>query len=207
MDNKEYSNDSGLSLEETVEKYYDAIWRNALFLVRFSEEDAYDITQNVFLLLAQKWDELDKRHIGAWLFEVSRRKIIDFFRAEEKQRGGKQVISFDDPSSVFPDLATYDEYFQVDPELLEKAKDEILSSLTEEERSLYNDLFENGRSYNDIVNLYSVSYTDVSTKAKRLRDKIKKQVVLKADALDLSGLAYLFFTIRLLLILLYKEDL
>jgi len=206
VDGKEYSNDSDLSLDEIIEKYYTTIWRNTLFLVRFSEDDAYDITQNVFLLLAQKWDELDKSNIGAWLFEVSRRKIFDFFRTEEKQRGGKHVISIESSNCILSDFAFYDNYFEVNPDLLERIKNEVLDSLSSEERSLYNDLFVNGRSYKDIVELYSISYTDATTKGQRLRDRIKKLIVIKVNSLNLFGITYLSFTIYLLSVLLNEKN-
>ena len=194
MAKAEYTDDSKLTPEQIIDKYYEIIRANALYLTNRSKSDAEDLTQNVFMLMVEKWDTISHDRIGAWLLEVERRKALEYFRTQDKQKGGKDVVYAVDPAyETAPVLAVTDAYFDATPELIEELKREILDSLDEDERRLYEDVFVNGRSYDDIAALYSTTGHALRTRVWRLRKKISKMIGKKGGDLGLNGIAYLSF--------------
>lgn len=206
MKKDNYSDDIDLEIDEIVDKYYDAIHTTIFFLCNHSKIIAEDITQNVFMFLIQSWDKLDKSKTGAWLFEVARRKIYEYLRTENSQRGGKNVIS----STAFDNLdiilqPTYDQYFNPNDATIERIKNEILDSLSYDERKLYGDFFVNGKSYEEIVELYSMPYSTLTTKMSRLKHKVDKAIKQKSFDLGLYGMLYIPFAIYLTMALYTKR--
>lgn len=196
MKERKYTNDAALTIDEIVDKYYGAIHANAMYLTNFNEPAADDITQSVFLLLVEKWQKLDPVHIGAWLFETERRKLLEYYRTVHS-RGGNN-IECPDPLPTNDDdeaLAACDEYFVPDAKTLEEIKDEILAQLSEEERGLYKAYFLRDMSVSDVTALYSISYDAATSRIRRLREKLYKFVDKKANDLNLSGFAYISFVI------------
>ena len=170
---------SDCNLEIIIDKYYNSIWTFSLFLTDNSRDAAEEITQNVFLCLIEKWDQLEKRNIGGWLFGTTRRKYYEYIKAKQKE--GKILLnSLDSHKSLFQEkienASFYDEYFYADDDAIEEAKNQIINSLTEEERTLFNRYFERKMTYKEIMEELGFSYNSVKMKIHRLRCKIKKSV-------------------------------
>ncbi|MBQ7500360.1 MAG: sigma-70 family RNA polymerase sigma factor [Clostridia bacterium] len=169
----EFTPDSELDLEGVIKKYYDAVRSNALHATR-SENDAADITQNVFTLLVERWDGLERDRIGGWLFAVTRRKIHEHFRAASKDVAVISIDNSGDSSGI--DLPMEDKYFALRELDMEAVKQRVLSVLSDAERSLYDAYFTEGRSYEDICSAYTLSYSAASSRIKRIRRKLEQSI-------------------------------
>ena len=168
----EHTPDAELDLAGVIEKYYDAVKSNALYVTR-SEHAASDVTQSVFTLLVERWDKLKHDRIGAWIFAAERRKLLEFFR--EKERGGS-VLPLDEMEKPDAALSAEDKYFELTDAELEAVRDRVLSVLSDGERELYEAYFVEGRTYEDICALYSLTYYAATSRVKRIRRKLERSV-------------------------------
>lgn len=80
--------------DEIVKQYYNSIYRYCY--VRLGKEcDAYDCTQEVFVILCQKADKLNiNENIRAWLYRTADNVMRNFKRKNNK------YISFDDVPEI-----------------------------------------------------------------------------------------------------------
>lgn len=194
-------NDSELSLQDILEKYYSPIWMNNFYLLFQSKSDADDVTQSVFLVLLEKWDSIDRTNVGAWLYGVARRKLYEFYR--QKKIEGVTVFSAEILNAIIKqdDYFENDTYFKLSEEIILKIKSEILDSLSHDEIKLYNDYFVKGMSYEDIMKLYSLSYSAAASRVHRLKDKLNHLVGEKSSALLSLGITYTAFSLYLLMLM------
>lgn len=172
MRKSEYTPDAGLDLESVIKKYYDAVRSNALHSTR-SESAAADITQDVFVLLCERWDTLKRDRVGGWIFSVLYRKLREYFRKTSRENA---VISLDDTQASEIAPSVEDVYFETDDDEIEAVRERVLSVLSDEERKLYEACFVEGRSYEDVCAVYSLSYAAATSRVKRLRRKLEKSI-------------------------------
>lgn len=68
-----------------VQRHLDRVWRVSFRIVKDASE-AEDITQEVFVILWQKRDELtpEKGSIGSWLYKVAFNRALDSKRAQKR---------------------------------------------------------------------------------------------------------------------------
>ena len=159
--------------------------------------DADDLTQNVFTVLSEKWDTLEKTNIGAWIFGVARRKLYEYYR--EKKKTTANIVSME---LLKTELTQYDQdndtYFLIDDETINKIKDEILDMLSDDERELYEEYFVKGVPYEIIMQIYSISYSAATSKVNRLKEKINHCISVKSASLLSFGLVYSAITLSLM---------
>ena len=167
--------DNNIGIEEVNRGNYNTIWIYVRCLARVSNDCANDITQDVFLVLVKKWDQLDKSNIRAWLYSVARAKIKEFFKAEKKQRGGNDTISLDEEAPDSDLFAGYDNYF-CDDESLRAIKESILSVLQPQQRELYEEYFVKRKSYKDIMEQFSLSDVSARGRIDRIRKRLTKEI-------------------------------
>ena len=172
MKKPERTPDAELGLEGVIIKYYDAVRANALHVTR-SEHTAADITQSVFTLLVERWDGLEHDRIGAWIFACERRKLLEFFRSARRESA---VLSLDENGIEDGALSGVDSYFEITDDELDAVKERVLSVLSADERVLYEAYFTEGRSYEDICALYSLSYSAATSRVKRIRRKLEESI-------------------------------
>lgn len=198
MSDNNRSDDSVKLLEETVKKYYPRIWENNFYLLHGSAIDADDVTQSVFTVLSEKWDKIDKKYVGAWLYGVSRRKLLEFFR--KKKKDSENVISIEVLNkSKYKQLDKTDyDYPGPDDEIINRIKNEVLDMLSEKERKLYWEFFENGASYEELMRIYSISYSTAATRISRLREKLRGLITVKSSLFCLVGSAFPALTLYLI---------
>ncbi|HLH54250.1 MAG TPA: sigma-70 family RNA polymerase sigma factor [Verrucomicrobiae bacterium] len=85
-------NGSEEAFAEVVNRHLDLVYSAALRQVR-SSEAAQDVTQSVFLDLAQTANRLKRDTIlPAWLYEVTRRTAIDLIRKESRRRSREHTL-------------------------------------------------------------------------------------------------------------------
>ena len=173
-------------IDEFVSNNYDLIWTAAYCLTNRSRDSADEITQEVFLLLVKKWDSLKKDNIKAWLLAATRNKALEYFRTEKKQRGG---ITIPIDSEVVSEIPTFDSSFDLSDNEIQKIKKDLLRTLTEEERQLYNAYYEKKFSYDDIVKLYSLPLFTARSKIWRIKNKLYKELMKKGLLMFTSSVA------------------
>lgn len=69
---------------EIANLYYNDIYHLCLSRLK-KEENAADVTQEVFLLFQEKYEGLEDEYIKAWLYKVANNKIKEQFRAIAKR--------------------------------------------------------------------------------------------------------------------------
>lgn len=86
-----------LVFTEVVDKWKDMVYNTALGIVQ-NEEDAEDITQEVFLKLYESLDEF--RHeasVSTWIYRITISKAFDFERRKKRQKRGGLLKRIFDP--------------------------------------------------------------------------------------------------------------
>jgi RNA polymerase sigma-70 factor (ECF subfamily) len=62
-----------------VRQHRDKVFNFSLYFLR-NREDAEDVTQNVFIKLWERWDEMDRTKALPWLMRVAHHECIDLIR-------------------------------------------------------------------------------------------------------------------------------
>lgn len=165
---------------------YTNIFRYCTLRVDYDSDAAEEITQDVFLFLAEKWNGLEEfpdMRYDVWLYKVAQMKVYEYYRQKKKLR---RTLSIEDCHEIH-DLIYNDDLnrefvFKFDNEI-ELHVDEILSSLSESEKELYNYIYVEKKKYADISDITGKSESAVKMKAKRLNDKIKDMVKKLVDGI------------------------
>lgn len=154
--------------------HYDDVYRLCLSRLK-REEDATDVTQEVFLFFQEKYDELEDVYIKAWLYAVANNKIKEQFRAIAKRE--KELIF----GTVFGSQTSTDILYEMEednkitPEEIEEKKQGILSSLNEKELELFEMVYTKHMEYEELAKALDTSEHAVRSRVYRLRLKIKER--------------------------------
>ncbi len=161
--------------EEIAETYYDDVYRFCFSRIQ-NEEEASEVTQDVFLLFQEKCDELNDDKIRAWLFSVANNKIKE--KSREIAEREKRLIFGNIYSLKSEDEQTYElecDNILTDEEI-EKMKSEIISSLNEKELELFMYVYSKHMKYARLAETLGVSEASLRTRVSRLNAKIKAKV-------------------------------
>lgn len=159
---------------EIANLYYNDIYHLCLSRLK-KEENAADVTQEVFLFFQEKYNELEDDYIKAWLYKVADNKIKEQFRAIAKRE--KELIY----GTVFGSQTSTDILYEMEednkvtPEELEEKKKSILSSLTEKELELFEIFYTKHLEYKELAKVLNVSEGAVRTRVYRLNLKLKEK--------------------------------
>ena len=159
---------------EIANLYYNDIYHLCLSRLK-KEENAADVTQEVFLLFQEKYEGLEDEYIKAWLYKVANNKIKEQFRAIAKRE--KELIY----GTVFNSQTSTDILYEMEednkvtPEELEEKKKSILSSLNEKELELFEMVYTKHMEYEELAKAFNISEHAVRTRVYRLRLKIKER--------------------------------
>lgn len=159
---------------EIANLYYNDIYHLCLSRLK-KEENAADVTQEVFLFFQEKYNELEDEYIKAWLYKVADNKIKEQFRAIAKRE--KELIY----GAVFGSQTSTDILYEMEednkvtPEELEEKKKSILSSLSEKELELFEMIYIKHMEYKELAKAFDVSEHAVRARVYRLRLKIKEK--------------------------------
>ncbi|MBR3818946.1 MAG: sigma-70 family RNA polymerase sigma factor [Clostridia bacterium] len=159
---------------EIANLYYNDIYHLCLSRLK-KEENAADVTQEVFLLFQEKYEGLEDEYIKAWLYKVADNKIKEQFRAIAKRE--KELIY----GTVFGSQTSTDILYEMEednkvtPEELEEKKNGILSSLSEKELELFEMFYTKHLEYKELAKVLNVSEGAVRTRVYRLNLKVKEK--------------------------------
>lgn len=159
---------------EIANLYYNDIYHLCLSRLK-KEENAADVTQDVFLFFQENYNELEDDLIKAWLYAVANNKIKEQIRAIAKRE--KELIY----ATVFGSRTSTDILYEMEednkvtPEELEEKKKSILSSLNEKELELFEMVYTKHMEYEELAKVFNVSEHAVRARVYRLRLKIKEK--------------------------------
>ena len=159
-------------LNEITNQYYDKIYTFCMAKSNNNPDDASDITQEVFMVLTQKKNELEDTNIKQWLLEVARKKSQEYYRQRKKH---ERVYSFEDTftsaDEIFSTMTKFYSYSDAD---IKMTLDAILQFLTEKEYELYIKRFVENKSQEEIAEDFGISVSSVSSRLDRLKKKIRR---------------------------------
>jgi len=162
-------------LSDICEKYYLDIYKYCASRLNISY--AGDITNDVFELLCQKWQTLENKNYKSWLYETAENLIKNHYK--KHKRMAKKETSIDESIA---ETATYEENFDaifenIDDIVIEKYKEEIIKSLSEQERELFDMKYIEKLSIVQISIILNISENNVKQRLFRVREKIKADVI------------------------------
>lgn len=159
---------------EIAALYYDDVYHLCFSRLK-KEDDAADVTQEVFLFFQENYDELDDRFIKSWLYTVANNKIKEQFRAIAKRE--KELVF----GAVFGSHTSTDILYEIEEdnkvtqEEIEEKKKSILSSLSEKELELFEMVYTKHMEYKELTKAFNISEHAVRARVYRLRLKIKEK--------------------------------
>ena len=162
-----------MTLQEVCNQYYNRIYRRCWFELNYNVESANEVTQQVFLLLCEKWTLVQFHpNLEGWLWKVASNKIKKA-KAGYVQRS--QIMSTD--AEEFREPAGEDDVFsrlmcELLEENLEKYTSDVLSRLSESERILLGYIREK-KKYAEIAELLEITEGAVSMRVVRLYRKVR----------------------------------
>ncbi len=163
------------TLNKISEKYYDEIFRFCVRRIQ-NQDEAYDITQDVFLALITSYSNINPENVRKWLYETAKNKIADYFRKKKKERDHKTDLQ--NSGTEESDEPSYSLYDAMSGVQIEQLRQKILSELSEEELELYKDFFIRDLNYDELAAKYNVKkdamYKRIS-RLKRIMEGIKEK--------------------------------
>lgn len=167
------SEDKNESVEKIWLEYEPYIRRLCKFKLRSIPHEADDCVSDVFLdFSAAVNNGKIIENPKAWLTKVASNKIKDIY--SHRKRESERIISLEEEAGEKSDSKDIlDEAFSISEERIIELKDEILSLLTEKERSLLFDRYSIKKSVTQIAKEQGVSENSISQRVFRLKVKIK----------------------------------
>ena len=156
--------------EDVVRAYYREIFRFCLSKLQ-SREDAQDVTQDVFLTFCSKAPQLDAQDARRWLYATALNKIRNLTQ-KKKRRVQTQLSDADE----YPNNGNWQyeitETDWIDDARMEEKKEDILRQLTDKERALFREIYDERRKHAEIAEVCGVSEQALNMRVYRLRRKI-----------------------------------
>ena len=166
-------------LEKAAEQYYLLIYKYCHLKLQSNESDTYDITNEVFVVLCEKWDNLKKENIKAWLYRTADNLLKEFFRKHKKITNELKYI--EDLDDYTANSLIYEQSFENISEYdIETYKDEVLDELSDKEKELFDMFFSEKLSYRDICERLYISKENLKKRLYRLRQKNNRIYIYKS---------------------------
>ncbi len=170
-------------LNESISRYYDRIyayiWRHVCV-----DEDAYDLTQDVFLAFIGAYEKIDRTKAKQWLYSTAHNIVVDYYKRNRKEREFTEQLDGIDIGDS--DKSIEEALFYEDPmglgEMSEEEeleyKKKVLDSLSEEEKMLYVDVCVERRKIRELTQKYGVSEVALHKRSVRMKHKLRRLVKL-----------------------------
>ncbi len=163
-------------ISEIAEEYYDEIYSFCYSNSGCNEHDARDITQDIFLLLQEKAENLEDINIRVWLRRTAALKMKEYYRKNKKEQSYLRLDSDVVPFDII--FRVFDEYFPITDDDIKEYIKIIIKSLNDTETILFKKLYIEKKSYAQIAEEMGLTPSAVGSKAFRLRKKIKLEAKL-----------------------------
>jgi RNA polymerase sigma factor (sigma-70 family) len=155
--------------EEIYARYHNTVYKYVLVSLGFDAGLADDCMQDIYVLLLEKKDRVEKHPNPGGFFIVTARNYIMKYRTALQERTGRQVAYDDRVIPAREDLPDDD----TDYDLI---KDGLLAKLTYNERKLYGLFYERGLSAAEAAKYLGITEGNVKVRLFRLRVNVKKLV-------------------------------
>ncbi|MCW5906834.1 MAG: sigma-70 family RNA polymerase sigma factor [Chitinophagales bacterium] len=151
------------------ERYYEAILKFVYQRV-VTKDDAFDITQQVFLqaMLSIKKYELRGFPFSSWLYRIAINELNKAFRKNEKQRGIN--LSEEHLHDISDEIGT------AETEQREQAVLQALTMLNEDDYQLVEMRFFEKRAFKEIGEILNLSEATAKMRVYRILEKLKPSV-------------------------------
>lgn len=165
-----------MTLQKISDRYYETIYRRCLYYLNFNQEAAEEVTQQVFLVLCEKWPLVQYHpNLPGWLHRTTSYKLKKAVAGNNK----KVVIESTDTADFRENIAAPDIYSelicrQIEADM-EKYTGEILSRLNESEKILLGYIREE-KTYAEMAELLQITEGAVSMRVVRLYKKVREIV-------------------------------
>lgn len=158
-------------LDEIISQHYDEIFSYCRMRIN-SNEDVYDITQEIFLALIAQYNTVDCAKVRKWLYCVAHNHVVDYYKLNKKRQDliDRLEVSYDAYDELFSD---FDDLSDKD---VAKYRAAILGQLTENEQILYREIYREHKSYSELSEQYQVSEATLRKRVSRLCYKIRSLV-------------------------------
>ncbi len=160
---------------ELCERYHSGILKYLYYSVG-NMEDAKDITQEVFVIVYNRIEELEHHeNIGGFIYQTAK-FLADNFKRKAVKKSLNETYIYREIGSKEKDLyekliKTYDRKIDVNQYV-----DNVLLLLTEEKQQLYRLYYIEDKSYREIAEILNVNEASLRMKYVRLRREIKKLI-------------------------------
>ncbi len=150
-------------------KNYDSIVR---FCSRKTKniDDAKDITQEVFLILLDKINDIDKSKARAWLYGTANNKLSEYIKSQSLNI---EQMS-DEIESKLKSVSLEDEFFNCSHEEIESQKGLIINRLSNEKKILYEEYYIKKLSHKEIADKNGISVAASKVRKNRLAHELMK---------------------------------
>ncbi len=165
---------------QAVDQHKQRVYSLALYSLR-AQEDAEDVTQEVFIKLWQHWQKVDLDKIGAWLMRVTRNSVIDHVRKRNPEQNQTDF-------NVETQPALESEETELDRTSIQQQLKLAIAELNEPFRSIIIMRDIQGFSYSDIEQTLDMSESQVKVYLHRARRKLRANPALRQLTGDLLQL-------------------
>jgi RNA polymerase sigma-70 factor (ECF subfamily) len=157
-------------VNDLCEKYYLDIYKYCAARVDIS--CAEDMTNDVFALFCKKWQSLENGNYKSWLYETAQNLIKNHYK-KQRRRAEKEIYI----DEAMAEELSYEENFEnIGEDEIEKYSDEIINSLPERERQLYDLKYVEKLSISQMSEKLSVSEGALEKRLYRLKQKIAGKI-------------------------------
>ena len=164
-----------MSFEQAYTQYFNKIYQRCLYALFFDEKQAYQITEDVFVLLWKRWSTVPKGKIEGWLRKTAKQKI---YKLQASHTRAQSILSFN--PEILPDhMQTADVIDQIIDEKVTRNTElyaqQVYARLKPEEVALA-EYIRQGRHYREIAELMGTTEGAVSMRVTRLKRKVEKLI-------------------------------
>ncbi len=151
---------------ELYRRYYSRVY-NYAFTILKDREEAYDLTEDAFLTIAEKAQSLRKPELfAAWLFRIARNRCLDCKKNKQRYHFGEflQTIDFAEE--------TFDYEAAMMRETLLALLQNRLETMPADVREILVERYLNNKSIGQLQVSYQLSESAVKMRLLRARDKM-----------------------------------
>ncbi len=162
-----------MTLQEICDQYYNVVYRHCLRHLKFNEDAAAEVTQQVFSVLCERWNVVENHpNIQSWLMKTANNKLRKA-KVWYALRSGIVSISAETfrMPAVEKDMLEQILCEQLEADL-EMYTNEVLSHLSESERILLEYKREK-KTHAEIGELLGITEGAVTMRVVRLKEKIR----------------------------------
>lgn len=164
-------NKNNLSIEDVFEQYSELIFRYCFARINNHYHDAEEITHEVIVILCQKWHQLKKDNILAWLYRCTDMYIKKYRTKKHKE---SKYITYIEDLSRSEEPAAEAEYnpYIFDKDINQYIED-ICQMLSDSENKLFDCRYKKRMTLMEIAAFLKMPYSTLHDKIKVLDKKIQ----------------------------------